>query len=81
MENWNGHIGQLAKGFEGIYEGGAFGEKNIKGERLLKFVNSFNLVVANYCSRNIRVTFLLFNLVTNKVRLIISWFKKIILDV
>ena len=79
--NWDGHIGHLAKCFEGIHEGVVFGERNMMGDILIKFASSFNLVVTNFYSANIRVTFVLFNLVTIKVRMIISWFKKMILDV
>ena len=79
--NWDGHIGQLAQCFEGIHEGVVFGERNMMGDILIKFASSFNLVVTNFYSANIRVTFVLFNLVTIKVRMNISWFKKMILDV
>lgn len=38
------YIGQLAKGFEGVAEGLAFGERNIEGEKLLKFASSLDLL-------------------------------------
>ena len=51
--NWNGHIGQMAEGFEGIHGGKAYGERNMEGERLLEFASSFDLVITNsfFCKR------------------------------
>ena len=43
--DWNGHIGQMAEGFEGIHGGKAYGERNMEGERLLEFASSFDLVI------------------------------------
>ena len=51
--DWNGHIGQMAEGYEGVLGGKAYGERNIEGERLLEFASSFELVVTNwfFCKR------------------------------
>ena len=51
--DWNGHIGQMAEGYEGAHGGKAYGERNIEGERLLEFASSFEFVVTNsfFCKR------------------------------
>ena len=51
--DWNGHIGQMAEGFEGVHGGKAYGERNLEGDRLLEFVSSFDLVITNsfFCKR------------------------------
>ena len=47
LENWNGHTGQKAKGFEGVNDEIVFSERNIEGETLFEFASSFDLLVAN----------------------------------
>ena len=51
--DWNGHIGQMAEGYEGVLGGKAYRERNREGERLLEFASSFELVVTNsfFCKR------------------------------
>ena len=51
--DWNGHIGQMAEGYEGVHGGKAYGERNIEGEGLLEFASSSELVVTNsfFCKR------------------------------
>ena len=46
-------FGQMTEGYEGVHGGKAYGERNIKGERLLEFASSFELVVTNsfFCKR------------------------------
>ena len=72
--DWNGHIGQMAEGYEGVHGGKTYGERNIEGERLLEFASSFELVVTNsfFCKRKSHLV--TFHLVTIKVSLIISWY-------
>ena len=79
--DWNGHIGHLAEGFEGVHGGYGFGERNIEGERLLEFASSFDLAVTNSFFRKRLVILLLSNLVTIKVRLIISLCENVTLNV
>lgn len=45
--DFNGHIGKLANGYEGIHGGHGYGDRNIEGERILEFAVAHNLVVGN----------------------------------
>ena len=47
--DFNGHIGENADGFEGVYGGHGFGTRNIEGDRILEFATANNLVVTNSC--------------------------------
>ena len=35
LGDFNGHVGKLIEGFDGIHEGNGFGERNVEGEMLL----------------------------------------------
>ena len=45
--DWNGHIGRLSDGFEGVHGGYAFGSRNSEGERVLEFAVANDLVIGN----------------------------------
>ena len=45
--DWNGHIGQVAAGYENTHGGYGYGERNTEGERILEFALAYDMVVAN----------------------------------
>ena len=45
--DFNGHVGKVANGYEGVHGGHGYGLRNTKGERILEFVVAHDLVVAN----------------------------------
>ena len=45
--DWNGHIGKVSAGYDGVHGGHGFGERNQEGERVLEFAAAHNLVVVN----------------------------------
>ena len=47
LGDMNGHVGRDVDGFEGMYGGNGFGDRNTEGEAILEFATSFNLVDAN----------------------------------
>ncbi|KAG5619924.1 hypothetical protein H5410_005142 [Solanum commersonii] len=58
--DFNGHIGATSSGFDYVYEGFGFGERNGSGTSLLDFAKAFELVIANSCfpkKENHMVTF------------------------
>nr|XP_016479125.1 PREDICTED: uncharacterized protein LOC107800466 [Nicotiana tabacum] len=46
---FNGHIGRLSGGYDGVHGGFGFGEKNGGGTSLLEYAKSFDLVIVNSC--------------------------------
>ena len=49
LGDWNGHVGAVADGFDGVHGGHGWGMRNPEGERVLEFAMSCELVVANTC--------------------------------
>jgi len=49
--DFNGHIGELSAGYEGVHGGCGLGARNTEGERILEFSVAHNLVVTNSCFR------------------------------
>ena len=47
LEDFNGHVGKYAEGFEGVREGNGVGKRNAEGRRLLEFCDGRELCVAN----------------------------------
>ena len=47
LEDFNGHVGKCAEGFEGIHEGYGIGKRNVEGRMLLDFCVQKDLCVAN----------------------------------
>ncbi|KAG5587041.1 hypothetical protein H5410_047475 [Solanum commersonii] len=47
--DFNGHIGATSNGFDDVYGGFGFGERNGGGTLLLDFAKAFELVIANSC--------------------------------
>ncbi|VFQ69747.1 unnamed protein product, partial [Cuscuta campestris] len=47
--DFNGHIGELADGFEDVHGGFGFGSRNPAGVSLLEFAKASDMVVANSC--------------------------------
>ncbi|XP_047267558.1 craniofacial development protein 2-like [Capsicum annuum] len=45
--DFNGHIGSLPRGFEDVYDGFGFRERNDRGPALLDFSNDFGLLIVN----------------------------------
>ena len=45
--DFNGHIGELSAGYEGVHGGYGLGARNTEGERILEFSVAHNLVVTN----------------------------------
>ena len=43
----NGHVGALAKGYEGVHGGSGFGVRNTKVVRILEFGDALDIVVCN----------------------------------
>jgi hypothetical protein len=43
----NGHVGVEAVGFEEVYGGHGFGNRNLEGEMLLEFAETMDLIVTN----------------------------------
>ena len=43
--NFNGHVGKVANGYEGVHGGHGYGLRNTEGERILEFAVAHNLVV------------------------------------
>ena len=42
--NFNGHVGKVANGYEGVHGGHSYGLRNTEGERILEFAVAHNLV-------------------------------------
>ena len=68
-DDWNGHIGLDASGFEGVHGGHAFGDRNIEGERLLEFAVANNLATPSLTSETAISS--LMSLVSPRAKLII----------
>ena len=53
--DWNGHVGNLSAGYEGIHGGFGFGDND--GERVLDFSVANNLVIGNtfFRKRDIKI--------------------------
>ena len=49
LGDFNGHVGRVIQGFEGVHGGYGIGERNAKGRMLLKFCDEKELCVANTC--------------------------------
>ena len=47
LGDFNGHVGRLIDGFEGVHGGYGFGKRNVEGRRLLEFCDEKELCVAN----------------------------------
>jgi len=47
LGDFNGHVGDLAEGYEGVHGGHGWGVRNREGERVLEFADSFGMVVCN----------------------------------
>ena len=47
LEDFNGHVGKYAEGFEGVHRGNGVGKRNAEGRRLLEFSDERELCVAN----------------------------------
>ena len=47
--DFNGHVGELADGFEGVHGGKGFGDRNTEGELLLELEEARCLTAANTC--------------------------------
>ena len=47
LRDFNGHVGECAEGFEGVYGGNGIGKRNAEGRRLLEFCDKRELCVAN----------------------------------
>jgi len=45
--DFNGHVGERIEGYEGVHGGHGYGVRNKEGERLLEFVDSREMIVAN----------------------------------
>ena len=45
--DFNGHLGKVANGYEGVYGGHGYGLRNTEGERILEFAVAHDLVVGN----------------------------------
>ena len=45
--DFNGHVGELADGFEGVHGGKGFGDRNTGGKLLLEFAEARCLTVVN----------------------------------
>ena len=44
---WNGHVGALAEGYEGVHSGSGFRVRNTEGVRILEFGDALDMVVCN----------------------------------
>ena len=47
LGGFNGHVGRPSLGYDGIYGGFGWGERNRDGERILEFADSLDMVVGN----------------------------------
>ena len=47
MQDWNDHIGRMYAGYEGIYGGFGYGDRNAEGDRVLDFAVANTLVIGN----------------------------------
>jgi len=47
LGDFNGHVGKMQGGYEGAHGGFGYGKRNVEGERMLDFADSFGLKVAN----------------------------------
>ena len=45
--DFNGHVGKVANGYEGVHGGHGYGLRNTKGEHILEFAVAHDLVVGN----------------------------------
>ena len=45
--DFNGHVGKVANGYEGVHGGHGYGLRNTEGERILEFAVAHDLVVSN----------------------------------
>ena len=43
----NGHVGELAEGYEGVHVGSGFGVRNTEGVRILECGDALDMVVCN----------------------------------
>ena len=46
-DNFNGHLGIVANGYEGVHGGHGYGLRNTEGKRILEFAVAHDLVVGN----------------------------------
>jgi len=47
LGDFNGHVGKMQDGYKGTHGGFGYGKRNIEGERVLDFADSFGLKFAN----------------------------------
>jgi hypothetical protein len=47
--DWNGHVGEETKGYEGTHGGRGYGDRNTEGERILEYADSAELTILNTC--------------------------------
>ena len=45
--DFNGHVGKVANGYEGVHGGHGYGLRNTEGERILEFAVAHDLAVGN----------------------------------
>ena len=47
LGDFNGHVGKDCDGYEGVHGGFGYGIRNVEGERVLEFADSFSLKIVN----------------------------------
>jgi len=47
LGNFNGHVGKMQDGNEGVHGGFHYGKQNVEGERVLEFADSLELKITN----------------------------------
>ena len=47
MDDFNGHVGTFANGYDGVYGGFGQGQQNRDGERIVELSDSFDLIIGN----------------------------------
>ena len=60
LEDFNGHVGKCAEGFEGVHGGNDVGKRNAEGRRLLEICDERELCVANtwfYKAKKRKITY------------------------